>query len=466
MPSPRNLSYPIERQLERAVADPSHPTFRASPPPIIKSAPGRIDLLGGLAREVGGTVAHMSLPARAAVAVQAQSGRMVHIHGPLGETNIPTEKIWADGKLRLLSELTILPRAQPVVAVIYALYQSAKIPAMLDGLSLQWQSQLAEHIAQGTQTALYTAIASALVELYRIKFEQEDLALLIQRAQGLFAPTDAHVIDALTCLHALPGPPSHVLRYSARPHELVGQITLPRGLQVWALNTGIRCGGVSTVESLRLAGAMGLRIAETVYKDLGRQSTPLRGALTNLSPALYRRYFRSLLPRRMRGADFLRTFGQLPSPAGTIDPARLYRVRTAVDHLLSENEHAEHFLQALEDLTDPGNHDTPAQRQRTCLRAGRLLLASHHSYRLRLELSTPEADFLVDRLMQAGPGFFGARITGPGGGGTVVALAARSKKSQETLLTVISEYKKRTGMALKVSEAGIAGSAGSAVDIP
>ena len=54
--------------------------------------------------------------------------------------------------------------------------------------------------------------------------------------------------------------------------------------------------------------------------------------------------------------------------------------------------------------------------------AGRLMLASHASLRDDFEVSTPVLDSLIERLIQL-PGVFGARLTGAGFGGCVVALA-------------------------------------------
>jgi galactokinase len=56
---------------------------------------------------------------------------------------------------------------------------------------------------------------------------------------------------------------------------------------------------------------------------------------------------------------------------------------------------------------------------------GRLLTASHRSSQTLFENSTPELDFLVDTLVAA-PGVFGARLTGGGFGGAVMALAGPS----------------------------------------
>ena len=97
-----------------------------------------------------------------------------------------------------------------------------------------------------------------------------------------------------------------MLRYSTQPNELLGQISLPENLRIMALDTGVKIlRGSQTTNFLRIAGAMGLRIIQTIYRDLGQQHTPLHGYLGSLSPGVYRRYFRTLLPRRLRGSDFL-----------------------------------------------------------------------------------------------------------------------------------------------------------------
>ena len=83
-------------------------------------------------------------------------------------------------------------------------------------------------------------------------------------------------------------------------------------------------------------------------------------------------------------------------------------VRARARHVISENERVGRFAAALV----AGDLDA----------AGALMLASHASLRDDFEVSTPELDDLVTRL-GAVPGVFGARLTGAGFGGCVVALA-------------------------------------------
>jgi len=62
--------------------------------------------------------------------------------------------------------------------------------------------------------------------------------------------------------------------------------------------------------------------------------------------------------------------------------------------------------------------------------AGEFMTASHESSKNLFENSTPELDFLVQQL-NAKSSVFGARLSGAGWGGAVVALVAKSFTDQE-----------------------------------
>jgi galactokinase len=86
------------------------------------------------------------------------------------------------------------------------------------------------------------------------------------------------------------------------------------------------------------------------------------------------------------------------------DPVLLARAR----HVVSENERVRQCVEALR----AGHLDV----------AGRLMTASHISLRDDYEVSTPDLDSAVETLVST-PGVYGARLTGAGFGGCVIALA-------------------------------------------
>jgi galactokinase len=74
---------------------------------------------------------------------------------------------------------------------------------------------------------------------------------------------------------------------------------------------------------------------------------------------------------------------------------------------------------------------------------GPLLLASHASLRDDFEVSTPELDALVEILVDSGAA--GARLTGAGFGGCVVALVQRNHADDVAARTTL-RYRERTGL--------------------
>jgi galactokinase len=75
---------------------------------------------------------------------------------------------------------------------------------------------------------------------------------------------------------------------------------------------------------------------------------------------------------------------------------------------------------------------------------GQLMLASHASLRDDFEVSTPELDALVDAFVEAGA--LGARLTGAGFGGCVVALTTNARADAVTT-GAATDYQTRTGIA-------------------
>ncbi len=98
-------------------------------------------------------------------------------------------------------------------------------------------------------------------------------------------------------------------------------------------------------------------------------------------------------------------------------------------HVVTENQRVLQFADAL--------------RAGDAARLGSLLLASHASLRDDYEVSTPELDLAVDLLVEHGA--IGARLTGAGFGGCVVALVPRARVPAVASRTV-ARYGAETGL--------------------
>jgi galactokinase len=140
---------------------------------------------------------------------------------------------------------------------------------------------------------------------------------------------------------------------------------------------------------------------------------------------------------RACGASSLRdvSLEALRRNSGAIEPVALRRAR----HVLSENERT---LAAAEAL-----------RGGESKQLGALMHASHLSLRDDFEVSTPALDIMVESAL-ASPGCHGARLTGAGFGGCVVALVERDRVGDFSLQAA-ARFSSATGFSpsLHVCEA-------------
>jgi galactokinase len=120
---------------------------------------------------------------------------------------------------------------------------------------------------------------------------------------------------------------------------------------------------------------------------------------------------------------------QLEAERGRLDPLLYRRAR----HVVSEIERTLGAARALKAGEWP--------------LVGELMYASHASLRDDYEVSCPELDVLVEQAHEVGPagGVIGARMTGGGFGGCIVALV-RSGREQAIAEQIGEAYQKRTGI--------------------
>jgi galactokinase len=142
------------------------------------------------------------------------------------------------------------------------------------------------------------------------------------------------------------------------------------------------------------------------------------------------------LPRTLAGsayaerrADGERVAARLGVPALRDAPLDAVRDEPRARHVVTENQRVLQFAGALR------AGDTAA--------LGSLMLASHASLRDDYAVSTPELDLAVDLLVEHGAA--GARLTGAGFGGCVVALVPRAQVRAVANKTV-ARYRAETGL--------------------
>jgi galactokinase len=273
-------------------------------------------------------------------------------------------------------------------------------------------------VASGLSSSSALVVASGLTLLELGAMQVDRMQLMDDFAQAeVYVGTRGGGMDQAICLGAELG---GACRIDFAPLRL-GHVSIPDG---WSF---------VVASSLIRAEKSGAR--QAVYN---RRTEECRSALESVSRALAGTH-PGTYPALMNGhsVEELLTLAE----RALTDPL-LRRFR----HVVTE---ADRVTQAVEAMQE----DAPA-------RFGRLMVASHESLRDDYEVSCPELDELVDISMAAGA--FGARLTGAGFGGCIVALS--SADGAAAVLSALADgfYRSRLDRAPSVRELFIAVPSGGA----
>jgi L-arabinokinase len=183
------------------------------------------------------------------------------------------------------------------------------------------------------------------------------------------------------------------------------------------------------------------------------------GYLARISVTDYVDRLRDRLPTKLKGALFLERFGEVGDELAQIDPTAVYKVRSRAEHHIYEDDRVRQFAERLARVSRTGE-------RRALLEAGELMYASHWSYGQRCGLGSIETDLLMNLLRAEGPqhGIFGARISGPGAGGTVVVLMNDAADAYAAVDRAVAAYQERTKHVATLRPIAQEGSAGLAVE--
>ena len=322
----------------------------------------------------------------------------------------------APGRVNLIGEHTdynegfVLPAALPLrIAVDLRLRDDPEIRATTDAAAARgWEAHVIGparvlgldrghdvHVIStiplgaglGSSGALGVAVLRALREALHLDLDDVALARLAQRAENEFVGARSGIMDQLA---ASVGREGEALFIDCRSLEFQ-RIPLPAELELVVVDSGIR--------HEHAGGA---------YNE--RREECERAA-------------------RMLGVAALRDVGDVARVEGLPEP-----LSRRARHVVTENARVLGAVAALAD--------------RDIQRLGALLDASHRSLRDDYEVSTPEVDLLVE-LLREQDGIHGARITGGGFGGSIVAVADPGT-GHHAAARGVAEYRQRTGIGARV----------------
>ena len=421
---------------------------------IVARAPGRLDVMGGIADYSGSLVLQLPLDVATHVAVQRQERREIAVASFGATTRV--FRIPFDACLGRRGEAVERTRAKCrgdeawagyVVGALAVLTDRCRL-ALKGGVRLAIRSDVPEGKGLSSSAALEVATMSAVAAHGGLDLDLAELARRAQEVEHEVVGAPCGIMDQMAV--AL-GRESHLLALRCQPAEVLGHLPLPPGVAVWGIDSGVRHDVAGEdYGSVRTAAFMGYRILAAVHEMPTRVVAPGRveiddphwhGYVANVAAEELSGELLPYLPVSMRGDEFLDRYAGITDDVTTVDPARRYRVRAATCHPIREHTRIRQFAKALTesgqlhhdslptvrvDAIDPANRGgvvpTPYPDER--LRAlGSWMGMSHAGYG-DCGLGSPATDRIAELVRAAGPvrGLFGARITGGGSGGTVAIL--------------------------------------------
>jgi galactokinase len=263
---------------------------------------------------------------------------------------------------------------------------------IIGGFDVRIESTVPMGSGLSSSAALEIALLRALREAFQLPLTDTDLARLGQRAENELVGAPVGIMDQMVCSLGQAGH-GLFLDTDTLAYQLV---PLPSSAELIVIDSQVR--------HQHSSGEYRTRRAECEQACVALNVTRLRDvdAVT------------------LENAE---TLEALPSPLGK-------RAR----HVVTENRRVLQMVDAL-------RHD----RLEEC---GRLLYEGHVSLRDDYEVSVPEVDRLVE-LAIAQEGVYGARMTGGGFGGAIVALA-RTGAGRAAARAIAQTYREETGTSAAV----------------
>lgn len=414
------------------------------------SAPGRLDVMGGIADYSGSWVLQMPIKQQTRIKLQLRNDFICRITSKVGQ-----EPEWSLN----MSYLDLLQNKKVDYAYANNHFKSIKAnwAAYIVGCALVLQKEkgidftgadFTLHsdvpLGKGVSSSASVEVATmrALADSFRLSLSPTELPLLAQKVENYIAGAPCGLMDQLTS-HL--GKPDHLLPIKCQPDQVEPPLLIPKGIYFSGIDSGVKhtIAGHGYTQ-VRCAAFMGYSI---IAKDLGatqadlnhsrltgeRDHLPLQGYLCNLSSAEFKKHV-SRLPQKLVGKHFLENYSTI-DPVTQVHPDTEYDILTCSAHPVYENERVQKFRTIL-------TNSTLTPDQLTTL--GQLMYQSHESYS-RCGLGSPKTDELVAFAKET-TGIFGAKITGGGQGGTVCFLTQDA--GRDAILKLHEQFARKQGQSL------------------
>jgi galactokinase len=438
-------SAPIDRLIHNAKSTGLFSPDPNAGPLFVARAPGRLDVMGGIADYTGSLVCEMPLASAAGVLVQARTDGQIVCHSRQTRRTfiLPTSVL----ALKDPTHLRNIVSKDALYLIGCAWYLSSLDPRhgtkgtgpFLNGATILLDSDVPLGGGVSSSAAIEVATMTALARLAGITLSPLQLAVACQQVENRAVGAPCGVMDQVTCSMGKTNAMLEILCQTGPdglPAQVLGTVAVPDGFAFIGIHSGVshEVSGDPYTDT-RVAAFIAQRILQ-VDHDI----KPLGHHLANIDAAYYTSTLREKLPEFITGQAFLNRYGHTNDPITHVKPDTNYHARAAADHHILEAARVRQFVDLLKQASANPAHSDPFVQK-----AGQLMYESHASYSDCAKMGHPLTDQLADASHKLGPrsGFYGAKITGGGCGGTVAFLIQNTQQVRQRVQTLIDEYVQR-----------------------
>lgn len=418
---------------------------------IEASAPGRLDVMGGIADYSGSLVLQMPIAHRTHIKLRLRDDYQCHIKSKLssGETliahidyrdylnNNQVDYLFAQQKCKQNPGQAWIAY---VLGCVLVLQREKGIS--FKGADFDLHSSVPLGKGVSSSASIEVACMKALTQAFHLELPSTLLPILAQRVENLVVGAPCGLMDQLACYL---GESKKLLPILCQPDKIDTLISIPDEISFIGIDSGVRhsVAGASYSE-VRAAAFMGYSIVahslgisskeiQSAKALNGFSSLPFQGFLCNIPVEEFRNSFEKILPVSMLGKEFLNKYVSIDAIT-TIGDQTNYQILQCTSHPVFEHDRVFQFKNYLTRL----QNESIDQRTDILKSMGNLMYQSHESYS-RCGLGSKRTDEIVT-LAKNTPGVYGAKITGGGNGGTVCLLVdADGKKEALKLHQILCE---------------------------
>jgi len=437
------------------------------------SAPGRMDVMGGVADYSGSLLLQMPIRERTYVYMTERKDGVLRVRsssasaaGLQSEVTFPLPEL-ADKRGNILSQQLYQPFFSEKTE--WALYVLGCFFLLLEtkgfncqGADIYVHSEVPFGKGVSSSAAIEVATLMVINELYALQLDKIELPVLAQKVENLIVGAPCGLMDQVS---SYLGDAGKLLPIVCQPISVSDPISIPEDICFVGIDSGVKHSvGGDAYGRTRTSAFMGYTM---IARNLGVEpedlaealktgkwdNLPYRGYLANIAVQEFEEKYQHFLPEQISGKKFIERYHTIIDNVTKINENELYPVKNCTAHPIYENYRIQLFKNTLEGLSNR----TITDREAAFQQLGQWMYASHESYG-KCGLGNEYTDILIEKVKEIGHshGLYGARITGGGSGGTVCILAQKGEGEKQAK-TLWKNYQETFQLRTKFFEGSSAG---------